>query len=78
MVQTPNDAHKLKTNEKQFINKPLKILLKEIKPEIKTYYGNIGDPSYFSFRFIETEEIKRRPLEKNSLGLYVYVKETLD
>lgn len=78
MVQTPNDAHKLKTFEQQFINKPLKNLLKEIKPEIKTVYGNIGDPSYFSFRFIDSEEIKRRPLEKNSLGLYVYVKETLD
>ena len=26
MVQTPNDAHKLKINEQQFLNKPLKYL----------------------------------------------------
>lgn len=78
MVQTPNDAHKLKTNEQQFINKPLKNLLKEIKPEIKTAFGTLGDPSYFSFWFIDSAEIKRRPIENNSLGLYVYVKEPID
>lgn len=78
MVQTPNDAHKLKTNEQQFINKPLKTLLKEIKPEIKTAFGTLSNPSYFSFRFIDSEEIKRRPLENNSLGLYIYVKEPID
>ena len=36
MVQTTKDVYLLKTNEQQFINKPLKDLLKEIKPEIKT------------------------------------------
>jgi hypothetical protein len=78
MVQTTTDAYKLKINEQQFINKPLKDLLKEIKPEIKTAYGTLGDPSYFSFRFIDPEEIKRRPIENNSLGLYIYVKEPID
>ncbi|MCZ8228049.1 hypothetical protein [Flavobacterium sp.] len=77
MVQTTADVPKLKTNEQQFINKPLKKLLDEIKPEIKIAYGNIGDPSYFSFRFIDTEEIKRIPLG-SALGLYVYVKEPLE
>lgn len=79
MVQTPNDAHKLKTNEQQFIDKPLKDLLKEIKPEIKTAYGTLGDPSYFSFRFIDVVEFNSgRAIGKNHLGLYVYVKEPLD
>lgn len=78
MVQTPNDAHKLKANELQFINKPLKNLLKEIKPEIKNAFGTLGDPSYFSFRFINAEEIQHRPIENNSLGLYIYVKEPID
>jgi hypothetical protein len=78
MVQTPNDAHKLKINEQQFLNKPLKHLLTEIKPEIKTASGTLDFPSYFSFRFIDSEEIKRRPLENNSLGLYVYVKEPIE
>lgn len=79
IVQTPNDAHKLKTNELQFINKPLKNLLKEIKPEIKTASGTLGDPSYFSFRFVDAEEFKSgRAIGKNHLGLYVYVKEPID
>ncbi|MBF4473754.1 hypothetical protein [Flavobacterium sp. HJJ] len=78
MVQTPNDAYKLKTNEQQFINKPLKNLLKEIKPEIKMAYGTLDYPSYFSFRFISSEEIKHKPIESNILGLYIYVKEPLD
>ena len=77
MVQTTTDVHKLKINEQQFINKPLKNLLKEIKPEIKTAFGNIGDPCFFYFKFIDPEEIKRRPLG-SSLGLYVYVKEPLE
>ncbi|MCZ8228053.1 hypothetical protein [Flavobacterium sp.] len=78
LVQTTADVQKLKTNEQQFINKPLKDLLKEIKPEIKTAFGNIGDPCFFSFRFIDPEEIKRRSLENPSVGLYVYVKEPLE
>lgn len=78
MVQTPNDAHKLKINEQQFLNKPLKYLLNEIKPQIKTAFGTLDFPSYFSFRFIDSEEIKRRSLENNSLGLYVYVKEPIE
>ncbi|PWA05282.1 hypothetical protein [Flavobacterium laiguense] len=79
MVQTPNDAHKLKINEQQFINKPLKNLLKEIKPEIKTASAENGFPSYFSFSFIDYEEFKNgRAIGKNHLGIYIYVKEQID
>lgn len=80
MVQMPNDAHKLKINEKHFINKPLKNLLKEIKPEIKTAWGNNEEGhQFFSFRFIDSEEFKSgRAIGKNHLGLYVYVKEPID
>ncbi len=78
MVQVSNDAQKIKINEQQFINRPLKYLLNEIKPEIKTAYATRNFPDYFSFRFITSEEIKRRPLENNSLGLYIYVKEPID
>jgi hypothetical protein len=78
LVQTPNDANKLKTNEQQFINKPLKILLKEIKPEIKNVLGTIGDPSYFAFNFISREEIKQKVLGRKRINLYIYVKEPLD
>ncbi|MBG6061035.1 hypothetical protein IWX83_000809 [Flavobacterium sp. CG_9.1] len=79
MIQTPNDAHKLKINNQQFINKPLKVLLKEIKPQIKTAWGNNeGGNQFFSFKFIDQDEIKRKSIKDNSVGLYVYVKENLD
>lgn len=78
MVQTPNDVYKLKANEQQFLNKPLKNLLKEIKPEIKMAYGSLDNPCYFAFRFISPKEIESKPANSNILGLYVYVKEVVD
>ena len=78
MVQTPADAYKLKTNEQSFINKPLKDLLKEIKPEIKLVLGTVDYPSYFAFRFISREELNKKPSDGSTIGLYVYVKEPLD
>ena len=59
MVQTTKDAYKLKINEQQFINKPLKNLLKEIKPEIKTAgASNEEGYQFFSFRFRTLEQHK--------------------
>ena len=78
MVQKPADAYKLKANENQFINKPLKDLLKEIKPKIKLVLGTVDYPSYFSFRFISREELIKKPADGTTIGLYVYVKEPLD
>ena len=77
MVQTPNDAIKLKINEQQFINKPLKNLLAQIKPEIKMAFGTLEMPSYFSFRFITSEELKQKVKGRKLIGLYVYVKEDI-
>ncbi|AYN05059.1 hypothetical protein [Flavobacterium sp. 140616W15] len=79
MVQAPNEAHKLKENEQQFLNKPLKNLLKEIKPEIKNVSGNIDTPSYFVYRFVDNEEFSKGiSIGKKPLILCVYVKEPLD
>lgn len=78
MVQTTNDIFLLKTNEQQFINKPLKDLLKEIKPEIKTVLGTVDYPSYFAFKFISVEEINRKVIGRKLISFYVYVKEPLD
>ncbi|MFW0735671.1 hypothetical protein [Flavobacterium sp. T12S277] len=78
MVQVPMDVYKLKANEQQFINKPLKDLLMEIKPEIKYVLGTPDYPPYFSFRFITREELIRKPITGVTLGIYVYVKEPLD
>lgn len=77
MVQTPSEAYKLKANEQQFINKPLKDLLKEIKPGIKLVTGTEDYPSFFSFYFIDREELSKK-LDGSSLRVYVYIKEPLD
>jgi hypothetical protein len=78
MVQTPNDMYLLKTNEQKFINKPIKDLLKEIKPEIKTVLGTVDNPSYFAFKFISVEELNHKVIGRKLISFYVYVKEPLD
>lgn len=75
LLQTTADVQKLKTNELQFINKPLKFLLKEIKTEIKSAGVTHEERfSYFRFKFITIEN------QKNSIGsredrvsLYIYM-----
>lgn len=78
MVQVPADVSKLKANEQQFINRPLKNLLKEIKPEIKFVLGTVDSPSYFSFRFVSREEFANASAKSSTPWLHVYVKEPLD
>ncbi|WP_433778335.1 hypothetical protein [Flavobacterium anhuiense] len=78
MVQVPADVSKLKANEQQFINRPLKNLLKEIKPEIKFVLGTVDSPSYFSFRFLSREELSNASVKPAAPWLHVYVKEPLD
>lgn len=80
MIKTTKDIYLLKTNEQQFLNKPLKDLLKEIKPEIKTADGNIGEGyQYFSFRFRTREQWKKNEGDwEDRVTLYVYVKEPID
>jgi hypothetical protein len=75
LVQTTADVQKLKTNEQQFINKPLKLLLKEIKPEIKTAWVTKEEGySYFSFRFRTiSEQDKNIGSRDDKVALYVYV-----
>lgn len=80
MVQTTADVHKLKSNEQQFVNKPLKYLLNEVKPQIKTAWGNNEEGhQFFSFRFTTLDQQK---MNEGSLAdrvsLYVYVKESID
>ena len=79
MVQTTKDVYLLKTNEQQFINRPLKDLLKEIKPEIKTADATNDNPYYFSFKFRTLEDRKLNKGSKDdSVSLYVYVKTPID
>ncbi|KQW99455.1 hypothetical protein [Flavobacterium sp. Root420] len=78
LVQVPNDAYKLKTNEQNFINKPLKDVLKEIKPEVKFVLGTTDSPSYFTFRFKNREELNKAANNTDAIGLHIYVKEPLN
>ena len=64
LMKTINDAQKIKENQSQFINKPLKDLLKEIKPQIKcvtaspsiNIYSSVG---YFIFNFVDHKQIEK-------------------
>lgn len=79
MVRTTKDAYLLKTNEQQFINKPLKNLLKEIKPEIKTGYASNDNPFFFRFKFITHDQQKKKEGSwEDQVSLYVYVKDPID
>lgn len=75
MVQNINDINVLKDNEQQLINQPLKNLLKELKPEIKIAFA-YNDPPLFEFRFITSDQ--RRKKEGNRLSLFVYVQDVID
>ena len=80
MVQTTKDVYLLKANEQQFINKPLKDLLNEIKPKIRTgSASNEGGNQYFSFKFRTVEQGKKNEGHwEDRVSLYVYVKEPID
>lgn len=77
LVQTINDVYKLKDNEHLFINKPLKVLLKEIKPEIKT--GTVINTDYtfaLCFRFTTIAQQKNKKGEiLDRVSIIVYVNE---
>lgn len=66
--------------KERFINKPLKVLLNEIKPAIKYAYGedakDHGRPAYFRFKFV-TKQQNDSLVEKGiaSIVIYAYVKE---
>ncbi|WP_426486399.1 hypothetical protein [Flavobacterium sp. 2] len=75
LVQSINDMYRLKDNETQFINKPLKDLLKEIRPEIKVVFA-YNDPPFFEFRFITREQ--RINNEGNKLSLFIDLKDSID
>ncbi|MEO8852636.1 MAG: hypothetical protein ABI359_02600, partial [Ginsengibacter sp.] len=68
MMRTLNDYKKLEINEKQFIGKPLKVLLDQIDPQIKSA---LGDPemtsnirlNHISFYFVNKNEYYSRKMK---------------
>lgn len=79
MVQNLNDLNKLKENKQLFINRPLKNLLREIKPEIKT--ASVINEAYtftFCFRFTSIEQQKKNiGTNSDRTSLIVYVSEPI-
>ena len=65
MVQRIDDAKELQINEKQFIGKPLKALLAQIGPQIKSSIGNPDSKSketspMITFYFVDKNEFRYR------------------
>lgn len=79
MMRTLNDAKKLEINQKQFIGKPLKALLEQIKPQIKMVSvreSSAETPGAIIFKFVDSEEIKKYNKQgKYPLGITVFLKE---
>ena len=74
MVQTTKDAYLLKTSEQQFINKPLKNLLKEIKPEIKTAgASNEEGHQFFSLDLEPWNNIKKMREAMKTESRYMFM-----
>lgn len=81
LVQTTKDVYLLKNNEQRFINKPLKNVLQEIKPKIKSGYASNDNPFFFRFKFITHEQQKMQKSDtswEDQVSLYVYVKNPID
>ena len=65
IVQTIADVKKLEINKDKFIGKPLKVLLEQIKPKIKSAIGDPDDISkdrtkIITFFFVDKKEFLRR------------------
>lgn len=65
MVLYPSEAAKLQENQKQFVGKPLRDMLAQIKPPIKFVYGNPDNKwgqttggTSMTFYFVDSEEYK--------------------
>jgi hypothetical protein len=81
LMKTVNDAQKIKESEEIFLNKPLKELLKEIKPPIKRVTAspskNIqSSVGYFIFNFVDSKQKDSlRAKRKTPVTIVVYIKE---
>ena len=83
LVKKQADARLIIEQKERFINKPLKDLLKEIKPEIQFASGSNaqdhGRPAFFKFMLVtkrESDSIRLKELIP--IIIYVYVKEKID
>lgn len=74
-----SEAKKLKENEPLFINKPLRTLLKEIKPQIRMASAQTNRPdgmhSYIIFRFVPANEYYKSKSGSDFTRITVFIKE---
>jgi len=83
-MKTQNDVQNIKKNEKQFINQPLKDLIKEIKPQIKRVTANPSiniqsSVGYFIFNFVDSKQKDSlNAKRKIPVTIVAYVKEYFD
>lgn len=81
LVQKETDIQRVIENKDQFIGKPLKVFLKEIKPPIKRVMANPSNNIYqyvgnFHFYFMDDKAVlSARAKGKTPITLVVYVKE---
>jgi hypothetical protein len=82
LIKKQSDLRLLIDQRERFINKPLKDLLKEIKPPIKYAFGtdakDHGIPAYFRFKFVtsqQTDSLRKRGLEPIEINVYVKEKD---
>jgi len=80
LVKKQSDLRLLIDQQERFINKPLKELLKEIKPPIKFAFGtdakDHGMPANITFKFVTHQEyLILKEVNKFPLTLIIYVKE---
>lgn len=79
LVVKVNDLRKLETNKNNFIGKPLKNILSEIKPKIKFVYGNpennsghITGGTYLAFYFV-SKEIGKKRINRNDIPSHLTI-----
>ena len=79
MVRSISESKKLEINQKEFIGRPLKVLLKEIRPQIKFAYGNPDNNSsnivggtFIKFFFVDrNERISKINRDEKPIGITV-------
>ena len=79
-----SDAKKLEINNHKFINRPLKYVLRQIKPEIKFVYGNpenewagANGGTSLTFYFNDKQEAKKR-VSRNDIPTNIIIRFNLE
>lgn len=84
LVKTVSDLPDLEKKKAKYINQPLSLLLKEIKPAIKTVLGRptsqtVNEPGALIFHFVDNKEFEKQKQQGNTpISIIVLVKEDFE